>query len=633
MKPRLLIALAAVLAASACTSSAENNDSSPPVPWVPASAQLAAYESCDDALKGIQDAAVAATEGWDQSNAYGREEAATGDQAAPLGADSAGASSAEADPGSFSETNNAVAGVDEPDLVKTDGVFVYAVAGTALRVVDTRSGEVVAERPFDESQWGHQLFLGDDELLLMYSEYHELGGEHLTQYSDEFRIERLDPTTLEVLDAFAMDGSMVDARLVEGEVRLAVSTQPRIDEVWDVMWRQDATEEDVAEALRETEIEDWLPSYSVNGEDAVVDCGEVAHPERFSGSSVTVFALPADGAWESVEPHTVMADGDTVHGTVDSLYVAHFDYSWAPEEPQSETEIYRFHFEDGSPRLAGEAAVPGSLLNQYSLSEYDGHLRVASTESPNWGWACPANASCVWGGDFAEEAAPSKSTVTVFAVGAGELTETGSVTDLGVGEQIYAVRFMGPVGYVVTFRQTDPLYTVDLSDPAEPVVTGELKITGYSAYLHPVAPGRLLGVGQEATEEGRATGLQVSLFDTGAAEATVLDQYFRADAYSPIEYDPHAFLYWAEESVAVMPYTQWNSDYTYETGAVVLAVGDDSLAEEAAISHAGNASGAQDYQLEITRALVIDGQLWTVSNSGLQANALGDYAQTAWVAW
>ncbi|SDC17133.1 Beta propeller domain-containing protein [Actinokineospora iranica] len=109
------------------------------------------------------------------------------------------------------------------------------------------------------------------------------------------------------------------------------------------------------------------------------------------------------------------------------------------------------------------------------------------------------------------------------------LVRVGGVGGLGVGERIQSVRFLGPTAHVVTFRRTDPLCTVDLSDAANPRVTGALKITGYSAYLHPVADGRLLGVGQEATDEGRATGTQVSLFDTTGAEARPIARYHRRE--------------------------------------------------------------------------------------------------------
>ncbi|SDD89977.1 beta-propeller domain-containing protein [Glycomyces harbinensis] len=629
MKTRLLTALAAAaaLGAAGCTASPDDDTVPDPVQWVPVSAQLASYQTCDEALEGIQDAAITALSGW-STGPYGTEELARGDEGAMAEEDSFAGAGTEAADGSYSETNNAVAGVDEPDVVKTDGTVVYSVTDYRLRAVDTRSAEVVAERGMPDASWDHQLFLSEHSLMVMYTNDVQTDES----YYSEFTLERLDPETLDVLDRFTMEGSMVDARLVGGEVRLAVSSQPQMQPVWDLMWSGEADEDDIAAAVRDTEIEDWLPEYFVNDEAGQVDCENVAHPERFSGSSVSVFALPAEDAWPLVEPHTIMADGETVHGTADSLYLAHYDYSWDEEESKAESEIYRFAFEDGAPRLAGEAAVPGSLLNQYSLSEYDGHLRVATTETPGWG--CPMEAMCAWGGDAAEVAEPSKSTVTVFSVGDDSLEETGSVSDLGVDEQIYAVRFIGDTGYVVTFRQTDPLYTLDLSDPANPVVTGELKITGYSGYLHPVGADRLLGVGQEATEEGQTTGLQVSLFDTGAAEATVLDQYQREGAQSSVEWEPHAFLYWEETGIAVVPATEWG-DYgdEFATGAVVLEVGEDSLSEAAWITQS-EANESDPYLGEILRAMVIDGRLWTLSNTGLQANELGgDYETTAWVSF
>lgn len=634
MKIRLLIApaAAAALAAGACTASPGAPEVSP-APWVPVSAQLASFESCDDALEGIQDAAILAYQGWQFGGLVTTGDDAMMAEEEAAAADGTGASPQGAGDDSFSETNNAVAGVDEPDIVKTDGKLLYTVVGQALRAVDTRSAEIAAERGLDEDTWGHQLFLGDDELLLMYTK--DIAAEN--GFYSEFRIDRLNPISLDVLDTFAMEGSLVDARLVDGEVRLAVGSQPRIEPVWETLWDEDSDAGDLAAAVRDTEIGDWLPEFSVNGEAGEVDCTEVAHPERFTGSSLSVLALPADGAWDGAAPQTVMVDGETVHGTSESLYIVHADYAWDEADAKGETEIYRFEFADGEVRPAGEAAVAGFLLNQYSLSEYDGHLRVATTEEATGRWGgCGPWGDCAFETEPAGDSEPSKSTVTVFAVGEDTLTETGSVTDLGVDERIYAVRFIGHTGYVVTFRQTDPLYTVDLSDPAEPVVTGELKITGYSGYLHPVGEDRLLGVGQEATTEGQVTGLQVSLFDTGAAEAAVLDQYYRESADSQVQWDPHAFLYWAEADIAVLPVSDWN-EFDYQTGAVVLELGDETLTEAAWISHAEAANGTGDgeqYGHEVMRTVAINGLLWTVSQSGLQANELGGgYGVEAWVAF
>src|SRR5690606_17502076 len=169
--------------------------------------------------------------------------------------------------------------------------------------------------------------------------------------------------------------------------------------------------------------------------------------------------------------------------------------------------------------------------------EWDGHLRVATTvEQPSRGEP------------------RSESTVYVLRQRGETLVETGSVGGLGKGERIYAVRFVGSVGYVVTFRQTDPLYTVDLSDPTAPTVLGELKVAGYSAYLHPAGDGRLIGVGQEATEQGRIQGTQVSLFDVGdLARPSRIAQYHVRYGHSEAEFDPHAFLYWPRTGLLVVP--------------------------------------------------------------------------------
>ena len=184
--------------------------------------------------------------------------------------------------------------------------------------------------------------------------------------------------------------------------------------------------------------------------------------------------------------------------------------------------------------------MPGYLINQYAMSELDGKLRVAATSGEPW-----ADPGARW---------TSQSGVYVLEQSRNRLREIGKVEGLGKGERIYAVRFVGTLGYVVTFRQTDPLYTVDVSDPAKPRVRGELKITGYSAYLHPAGGDKLIGIGQEATGEGRVTGTQVSLFSIADADKpTRLARYYLSGANSEAEFDPHAFLYWPADGLLVVP--------------------------------------------------------------------------------
>ena len=135
-----------------------------------------------------------------------------------------------------------------------------------------------------------------------------------------------------------------------------------------------------------------------------------------------------------------------------------------------------------------------------------------------------------------------------------QMVIVGKAGGLGAGEQIYAVRFVGPVGYVVTFRQTDPLYTLDLSDPAQPKVVGQLPLSGYSAYLYPIDASHLIGVGQSANAYGETAGTQISLFDVSDLAAPVrLATYDLQFGHSEAEFDPHAFLYWPATRLLVLP--------------------------------------------------------------------------------
>ena len=182
----------------------------------------------------------------------------------------------------------------------------------------------------------------------------------------------------------------------------------------------------------------------------------------------------------------------------------------------------------------------------------------------------------------------SESWVRVLAESDGQLTEVGSVGDIGRGEQVQSVRFADDVGYVVTFRQIDPFYTIDLSDPAEPAVVGELKIPGFSSYLHPIGDGFVLGVGSDADDSGRFTGAKVSPFDvSNLADPREVAVWTAPSGWNNIGWDHRAFLWWAPEQLAVIPVTV---DYGW-SGAVVLHIADGALTEAGRILNLGSGAG------------------------------------------
>jgi uncharacterized secreted protein with C-terminal beta-propeller domain len=337
---------------------------------------------------------------------------------------------------------------------------------------------------------------------------------------------------------------------------------------------------------------------------------------------LSVVTIDLSQGLEVLDATGVLANGNTVYASAENLYVATQNWDtwlWGREgisedEPDEvTTDIHKFDISDPSiTTYLATGTVNGYLLNQFAMDEHNGDLRVASTTSPAW-----------WGSEF-----DSESLVTVLDDdGAGRLTEIGSVDGLGATEQIYSVRFMGDTAYVVTFRQTDPLYTVDLSDPTNPKVVGELKILGYSAYLHPVGEGLLLGIGQDATDTGQVKGTQVSLFDVSdPANPTRIDQITLSEgSNSQVEYDHHAFLYWEPTGLAMVPIQQWFWDENKEEaffGAVGFNVGDSDLTEIRRFAHPGGDRQDWDWRAQITRSIVIGDSLYTISNKGIMSSDL-----------
>jgi hypothetical protein len=508
-----------------------------------------------------------------------------------------------------SGTNVQEVGVDEPDIVKSAGSRIFAVARGALRAVDADGPRLLGSLPLQG--WGHELFLRGDRMLVISHDRpaaprvadvpaYDQGVTMLTE------VDVSDPAAMRVLRTERIRGIHVGSRLTGRTARVVIWTRPL------------ATYEP---ALRPA-VRGWLPRRALRkrgrGKPSfrrAAPCRRVMRPASFSGTDVlTVLTIDLDKGLPAVDSDAIMSGGQLVYAAERSLYVA--TQKWTPrpatpeaEPPRSFTTIHRFATgdpDDTTYRASGE--VPGYLLNQFSLSEHDGVLRAASTETPLW-----------WEGG---QRADSESFVTALDERNGALVRVGQVGGLGRGERIFAVRFIGDAGYVVTFRQVDPLYVVDLERPSEPRVRGELKIRGYSAYLHPVGEGLLLGVGQDATERGAQLGTRVSLFDVSdPARPSRLHQAAVADSSSGAEFDHHAFLWWPPRDLAVLPLTVYG-DELFDGAAGFRVERAAGIAEVGRASHP-NAS--------ILRSFVVEGRLFTLSDAGIEANSLDTLAEEAWL--
>jgi uncharacterized secreted protein with C-terminal beta-propeller domain len=523
----------------------------------------------------------------------------------------------------YSGTNVQEQGVDEPDLVKTDGETLFAVADGRLEAVDVRSPK---PRLLDtlalDSGWSQELLLvGDRLLVLSRGGYWAVPLPAMTarlvpwapSQSVVTEIDVSNPNALKVVGKLTLDGAYVAARLVGGSARIVVTSQvPRV-----LPFEQPAggTPEALAAAKQRNQaivasspLSTWLPTYKLRGKTrALVQCNRVRRPPTFAGlGMLTVLTVDLAKGLAPVDSTALMTDGRIVYASPGNLYVATERWADRPEtsaptklDSGVTTAIHRFDISNPArTQYRGSGSVAGVLLSQWSLSEYKGVLRVVSTDTPAW-WGA--------GGE-------SESFLTTLRPSADALVQTGRVGDLGRGERVYAVRFVGDTGYVVTFKQVDPLYTVDLAEPARPRVLGELKIPGYSAYLHPLGDDLLLGVGQDVDANGRPQGTQLSLFDVSdLRHPTRLAQATIGLGWSEAESDHHAFLYWPKTGLAVLPFDQ---------KAVGFRVSRKGIERIGTVAHTGSAP--------IRRSLVVGPSLLTVSGGGVMSSNLATLADQGW---
>ena len=619
-------------------------------------AGLTSYSGCDELLAAyrseLERSATTGILGWPE-----RVFAAT--SAVPAaGAMAARDSAATGAVGSGpTGTNLQEQGVDEPDLAKLRDGRLVVLTGNRLKVVSAEAQPRLLgslTMPGDQAYGGELLLVGDRAVVVVpgWRQDPKSGPGGTDEPRMMMPIRPGVPTTEVVLVDLAgdpprllerstYDGQFVSARLVGGTLRLVTTTRPQPEVVYPTepgplaeqraraANRQAATGVGLSDVLPQVVRQDADGTVLEHG--AAVACDQTFHAPHPSGASTLLVTTirPGDGL-AATDRTAFTTDGDLVYAAEDRLYVATSrwgtvaplfgvdDTSGAvarslPEEVR--TEIHAFDTtSETETEYVGSGTVPGYVLGRWALSRYDGVLRVATTRQPPWEATAPDGSP----GTVAE----TSSMVVKLAERDGALVETGRVAGLGKGEQIRAVRYFGDIAAVVTFRQTDPLYLLDLS--GDPRVVGELKVPGFSTYLHPLGGGLLMGLGEDASSTGQVSGMQVSVFDVSDRTHPVLRDRLRlGNGWSAALDDSRAFGYDPDLRLATFPFTSYDPNGAGLERSSALGV---SVAEDGTLHLAGRLDTAAG---SWPQRVLSDGQrVFAVTDTAVVAGDAGTMART-----
>ena len=548
-------------------------------------------------------------------------------------ADSAGFSEGSAQ--EYSETNIQVEGVDEADIIKNDGKYIYVVSGNKVVIVNAYPAEdmeILSEIEFSDENVG-EIFINDDKLIVFTNEYGPVlyaearcleatlcpnpsSNEPLTKI---YIYDISDRQAPELANEVSVSGNYVSSRMIDNYVYV-INNQYIYEDI-------------------------VLPVVIENGQEDVVEAEEVSYiPIKDYSFQYTIILSININNGDTSEETVLAGRTQNIYVSQKNIYTTFTKYqSWYSDmvEPEK-TLITKISIDKENINYVASGEVKGHILNQFSMDEHKGNFRIATTIGEVWNSNKP-------------------STNNVYVLNEN-LELIGELEDLAPGEKIYSVRFMGDRGYVVTFRKVDPLFVIDLEDPENPNILGKLKIPGYSDYLHPYDENHIIGIGKETIEaeeelkEERELdfawyqGVKMAIFDVSDVENPIeLHKVVIGDRGTDSEalHNHKAFLFDREKELLVIPITlaeipesqkqqQYDSrfpaygEYTFQ-GAYVYNINlEDGFDLKGRITHYEDEevfekSGYMFYgNRNVQRSLYMDNILYTFSNELIKANDLND---------
>jgi len=609
---------------------------------------------------------------------YSEDSANRGGAPAPQAAGMSNPSSKGGGASQVSTTNNQVAGVDEADFVKNDNKYIYIVTGKHFRIIEAWPAALSKEIAKVEVEGTpRKLFVSGDRALI-YSSLPLEGSSKSSYYRSECTYGYScsftgdgKPTLITFLDIsdraapkkvrmIKLTGSYVNARRV-GDAVFTVLSSPGISfpglkyyppinsgcgttiERWEIIEAYDKLRAENRKIIQETSLKDWLPSIN---DHILAGNGAGTIRESMTGCKGFYKSTLSDGRQFSsllavnmsnnqpATASTIVSMPGAVYASAKALYIS------VPHQHQSGTGWYRgmsnvqeastvhkfvLNPKEATAGYAGSGVVKGRVLNQFSMDEYQDHLRIATTNGR----------------------VPSPtvhSTLSILQQQGGALVLTGAVDNLAPKEDIRSVRFDGGRSFMVTFKKTDPLFVFDLSNPRKPQVLAELKIPGFSTYMHMMDEHHLLTIGYDANEQGSFawfTGVMLQIFDVSNLKNPMLihKEVIGTRGSSSAALNNHlAFNYFAPKDLLAIPMTvcegssgggSYGKDMTFSGLMVFDTTAQSGFSRRGQVSHpAGSDITCSNWwtnaKSQVERSIIMDDYVFSVSKSLIKVNSLKD---------
>ena len=535
--------------------------------------------------------------------------------------------------GDFSTTTEQEEGVQEADVIKNDGEYLYVLSRGNLRIVKATPVEEMEEMgSVDLRGYGFDMYLVGEKVVAITTPEFEstpvdsfpvddgAPGDPATDVvttnpspgapmparsallvAEYFYQPRVQITVIDVADKAnphvlsrtQLDGNINSSRMIGNRLYLVMVHYPDFLPL--------IAESVGAADSKDGGVSDVIPNIKIDVDGVNVVDGDVAEPTDFyrpvdqdGWGLTTVVSFDVDTPTD-YQSQSVVGYPSNAYMSTEALYLTNTDYDFEGKMRET-TDIYKFAVVEGGTELAATGSVPGRVLNQYSMGEHNGFLRLASTVGPTFN-------------RLGQNTSESKNNVYVLEQVDDTLTVAGSVEGLAPGESIQSARFLGDRGFVVTFVQIDPLFTLDLSDPRDPKVVGELKVPGFSTFVTPMGENHLLTIGRDTNDDFgfvRADGVRLSIFDvTDFANPQLAhsETIGSGGAYSEALFNPKAFTYFEQRDLLAFPVEIYGfsedigfaddgdsagSDDDVDPGDVELENGDEPLGDNTPVTDLPN---------------------------------------------